>query len=67
MKLSELKTNDTFKTDSGTSWRKLAMTVLEKRKHKDSYKCQITDTGEIYYLPEKIMIIIKKCKLWDLI
>lgn len=56
MKISKLKTNDKFKTDTGVVFQILAMTAYEKRTHPDRYKCKRLDTNEIFFLTDNILI-----------
>lgn len=59
MKLSELKTNEIFKTDSGVRFKKLPMTPTEKRRHPDRIKVEHDHSKRIFYFTDILVIKIK--------
>jgi hypothetical protein len=60
MKISSLKINDLFLTDTNTEFRLIAtpemLTKTEKKNNPDRYKCLMTSTGKIYYLMNNELI-----------
>jgi hypothetical protein len=60
LKLSELKDNEYFYTDSGVKWQKLPLITKNKTQqkiYKDRYKCKRLDTNEVFYLTNQIHVI----------
>ena len=61
MKITELKINEIFQTDSGTKFKYLGIPTESETRHnkwkKDRYKCKQINTGEIFFFNDRVLII----------